>query len=35
MKSTGIYKLEVPRSWPTLDKYEEDEEYDLQDPTLI
>ena len=35
MKSTGIDKLEVPRSWPSLDKYDENTDYTLQDPTVI
>ena len=35
LKSTGIDKLEVLRSWPTLEEYDEDVTYNLQDPTSI
>ena len=32
---SGINCLEVPRSWPTLEEYDEDVDYGLDDPKQL
>lgn len=35
MRSSGIDRLEVPKSWPTMEEYDENKKYDLEDPKSV